>query len=135
MCSEKSPGRDRGSSPLRRMKSVTGDDRVTPAKAVVEAYGDHIHVLADAIKRTTNDGVRDGERIVRVAHDKVVVLQPDRPVRCEAVLASDTHDPAPAGRASGSHTHVSGRGKNVKTVACHRRAALHVEQCRVPGIT
>src|SRR5580693_8527512 len=95
---------------LGSMKSVTGDDRVAPAKAVIEAYGDHIHVLADAINRTSNDGVRDGERIVRVAHEQVVVFQTDRPVRCEAVLASDTHGPAPAGRASGSHTHVSNRG-------------------------
>src|ERR1700730_13910492 len=135
MCSIKSSGRDRGSSSLRRMKSVTGDDRVAPAKAVVEAYGDHIHVLADAIKRTGNDGIRDGERIVRVAHEQVVVFKTDRPVRCKAVLGSDAHGRTPAGRACGGHTHVSGRGKNVETIARHRRAALQVEQCRVPGIT
>src|SRR5258708_28336716 len=46
----------------RRGKSVTGDERA--AKTVVHPQGDHIHILADPIDRTSNDGIHDRERVV-----------------------------------------------------------------------
>ena len=80
-------------------RSVFRDDRAAvAAEAVVEAQGDHIHVLADPIvERTGNERIGDRERIVRVAHEQMVVFDTGRPIRREAILPSNTHGATPAG--------------------------------------
>src|SRR3954470_7135792 len=118
-----------------KKRSVAPYGRAAPAKAVVHAYGDHVHVLADPIERTGNDRIDDGERIVCVAHKQVVVFDAGRPIRCEAVLPSDAHGATPAGRACRGEFKAGKRVEYAKTIARHRRAALHVEQGRVPRIT
>jgi hypothetical protein len=57
---QKSPGRCRGLSLLEiRAKSVTADGRA--AKTVVHAHGDHVHILADPIGRTSKQGIHNRE--------------------------------------------------------------------------
>jgi hypothetical protein len=57
---QKSPGRCRGLSLLDiRGKSVTGDAQT--AKTVVHAYGDHVHILADPISRTSKQRIHNRE--------------------------------------------------------------------------
>ena len=74
------------------------------------------------------------ERIVGIAHEQVVVFNTKRPVRCEAVLKSDAHGAAPAGRAGRGQFNAGKRFEDAKAVACHRRTALYVEQRLIPGV-
>ena len=66
-------------------KSITGDDRAAvaiAAKAVVEANGDHVHVLGNSTDRADKRGIHDPrEDNIPAAHEQVVVLKADRPVR------------------------------------------------------
>src|SRR5258705_12782907 len=75
-------------------RSVSRCDRcpvaAEAAEAVVDARGDHVHVLADPV--VDKSGVNRSEpreRIIGIAHEQVVVFNAERPVRCKAVLKSD----------------------------------------------
>lgn len=70
--------------------------RPVATEFVVEAQGDHVHVLADPVGRTGKQGVRDRERIVRITHEEVVIFDACRPVRREAVLPSNTRGTTPS---------------------------------------
>ena len=71
------PAPSPASEPFTR--SVAGGDRrSTPAEAIVNANGDHIHVLADPIERTGNDGIGYRERIVCITHEQVIVFETGR---------------------------------------------------------
>jgi len=61
----------------------------------------------------------------------VVVFETGRPIRTEAIFDADRA--APAGRTRRGHADA-GR-EYVETIARHRRAALQVQQRRVPGVT
>jgi hypothetical protein len=76
-------------------RSVAGDDR--SPEFVVQAKRDHVDVLADAVERASKQGISHRERVVRIAHEEVVVLKANRPVRSEAVFKSDTYGATPAG--------------------------------------
>ena len=83
-------------------------------------------------KPATNSGRR--ERIVGITHEQVVVFNTERPVRCKAVLKSDTDGGTPAGRACRGQFSAENVLEDAKAVACHRRAALYVEQRLIPGV-
>src|SRR5215471_2366222 len=120
----------------RRDRSVARRERsAVAAEAVVKAYGDHIHVLADPIKCTSNDGIHDRERVVRVTHEQMVVFKTDRPIRREAILETDTDGTTPARRTNRSQTDARQRREDIETIARHRRAALEVQERRIPGVT
>ena len=74
------------------------------------------------------------ERIIGIAHEQVVVFNTKRPVRCEAVLKSNTDGAAPAGRAGRGQFNAGKRFEDAKAVARHRRTALYVEQRLIPGV-
>src|SRR5690242_3108067 len=82
--------------------SILGDDRAAPA--IVDADGDEIDVLLDALVEgqasSTNHAI-GGEGVGAVAHEQVVVLDRRRPVRGEAEFEACTHRAAPAGVGSG----------------------------------
>jgi len=63
----------------------------------------------------------------------MVVFEAGRPVRCKAIFESGAHGTAPAGRACRDQFIAAKRGEDAETIARHRRAALHVQQCGVPG--
>src|SRR5207344_3119945 len=96
---------------------------------------EHIHVLADPIVEET-DKTRIGsrERIVRIAHEQVIVFNTGRPIRCEAILPSNTHGATPTGRAYRGQFNACGGIEDAKAVVYHRRAALEVKQRGVPCI-
>ena len=84
-------------------RSVAGCNRrrSVAAEAVVEPYGDQIHVLVDPID-AGNEGGRDHERVgvgvgVAIPHEEMVVLHADRPVRSEADLDACAECAAPTG--------------------------------------
>src|SRR3954454_15929490 len=109
--------------------------RATPAKSVIHAQREHIHVLADpAVEETNNTQIGSGERIVAIAHEQVVVFNAEGPIRSEAILPSNTHGGAPAGRACRRQFNARSGIEDAKAGVRHRRAALHVEQRCVPGV-
>src|SRR5437899_1787524 len=70
-------------------KSVTGDHRTTtPVEAVVDASGDEVHILADAVGAeyaadrydcgTQNTCRREAATVV--THEQVIVLEGNRPI-------------------------------------------------------
>src|SRR5215203_4784394 len=80
-------------------RSISGcDGRPVTAEAIVDARGDHVHVLTDPVVNKSGRNSRTGERIVGMAHEQMIVLNTERPVGCEAVLKSNTDGAAPAGR-------------------------------------
>jgi hypothetical protein len=106
------------------------------AEAVVDTQGDHIHVLADpAVERSDKTRIGSRERIICVAHKQMVVFNTGGPVRCEAILPSNTHGATPAGGACRGQFKASGGIEDAKAGVCHRRAALEVKQRGVPCIT
>src|SRR5215467_14971962 len=86
----RSPGRCRGSSSPEVRRSVTGSNgRSAPApEAIVEPYGDHVHVLADPVTEHGRKARIDphGEGVIRTPHEQMVVFDTDRPVRREAIF-------------------------------------------------
>src|SRR5262249_37948620 len=82
---QKSPGRSGALSSAQGIQSVTRRDRGTPAaEAVVQANQTHIHVLADVL--VLEEDASSVEIDVARAHEQVVVLDTDRPVRSKAIL-------------------------------------------------
>src|SRR5882757_1558526 len=115
-----------------RGKSVTADDRA--AKTVVDARGDEIDVLTDAI-RLEKHTTRRGEGKGLILHEQVVVFDADRPVRGEAIFKAGANGAAPAGAIPGARCQDAGCGVDGREAAVgYRSAALHVEQGVVPGI-
>ena len=121
-----------------KARSVFRDDRAAvtvTAEAVVEAHGDHIHVLADLIvEKSGINRIDDRERIIRVPHEQMVVFDTHGPIRREAILNFDTHGATPAGRACRGKFKAGKGVEDAEPIAGHRRAALEVEQRRVPGV-
>src|SRR5215471_442125 len=126
------------SSPEVR-RSVTGSDgRSAPAaEAIVDSDSDHVHVLADPVAKYGREARinPDAEGVVRTPHEQMVVFNTDRPVRREAILKADPHSAAPARVAYRGQADPGDRVQYIKAIAGHSRAALQVEQCRVPGVT
>src|SRR5882757_9787449 len=115
-----------------RGKSVTADDRA--AKTVVDARGDEIDVLTDAI-RLEKHTTRRGEGKGLILHEQVVVFDADRPVRGETIFKADADGAAPAGVIPSTRCNDASRGVEGSEAAVgYRSAALHVEQCVVPGV-
>src|SRR5262245_66216575 len=81
---------DAGALSYRRENSVIPHPRapVIPdpvaAEAVVEADGDHIHVLADPVGEQGRNGRERGEVVVRSPHQQMIVFNNERPNRAEA---------------------------------------------------
>src|SRR3977135_3290694 len=96
---KKAPAWCRGSSLLERSVAGCYWCPVT-AEAVVDAQGEHIHILTDpAVEHTDKTWIGSRERIIRVAHKQVIVFDTGGPIRCEAILPTNTHGATPAGRA------------------------------------
>ena len=74
------------------------------------------------------------ERIIGIAHKQVVVFNTERPVRCEAVLETNTDGGAPAGRAGRGQVKIEKVIVDGKAVVRHRRTALYVEQRLIPSV-
>src|SRR6476646_1349765 len=82
-------------------RSVSSRDRSpVTTKAIVEANGDHVHVLRDpVVHKGGKSRISDRERIIPVPHEQMVVFDAHRPIRGEAILVSNTNDTTPAGSA------------------------------------
>ena len=95
---------------------------------IVEPSGHDIEVLADAFG--TEGKCRNGcrcEADVAIAHEKVIPLDPDRPVRSEAIFPADTSYSAPARFPSTVKDGVRNGAKPVIFIVCYGGAAFHVE--------
>src|SRR3954469_938010 len=132
------PGLVPGMTTARGAFSVLRDDRA--AESVVDAGGDQINVLADAVSARERADRRQravgGERDVVTAHEQMVVFEADRPVRGEAVFDADADRAAPAGVVG---TIELGSGQTTRSdaavaIAGDGGAALHVKQCVIPGV-
>src|SRR5260370_10373019 len=86
-------------------KSVTGDHRTTtPVEAVVDASGDEVHILVDGVTAeyaadrydcgTQNTCRREAATVV--THEQVIVLDGNRPIRCESEFDAGSDDTTPA---------------------------------------
>src|SRR5260370_20938839 len=84
---------------------VPRDERTTPVEAVVDASGDEVHILADRVSAeyaadrydsgTQNTCRR--EAATMVTHEQVIVLDRNRPIRCESEFESRSDGTTPAG--------------------------------------
>src|SRR6266852_7945535 len=81
----------------QRLRSVFRDHRATPA--VVDARGDHIDVLTDAVDARINaDRGKNGrEADVTSAHEQMIVFDASRPVRRKSEFKTGSNCTAPAG--------------------------------------
>ena len=120
-----------------RERSVFRYERRTEAaEAVVDAQREHIHILGDpVVEEADKTRIGSRERMVPVAHEQVIVFNAGGPIRCEAILPSNTHGATPAGRACRGQFNATGGIEDTKAGVRHRRAALEVKQRGVPCIT
>ena len=70
-----------------------------------------------------------------MSHPQMIVFNTDRPVLCEAILPADTQRAAPARVICRDQTDPGDVVEYCQAIAGHGRAALHVEQRRVPRPT
>src|SRR5215216_1330424 len=103
-------------------RSVLRNDRATPA--VVDADGDEIDVLADAVG-AEEDASRVDEGVGAVLHEQVVVFDAGRPVRGEAEFEARADHATPAGIvAGGSGQYVGAGHEGAVTIRSDGRATL-----------
>src|SRR5882724_5178370 len=84
--------------PQLRPRSVFRDHRAAPA--IVDAGGDHIDVLTDAVgaRIQADRGGKNGrEADVAGAHEQMIVFNSSRPVRRESIFKTGPNRAAPAG--------------------------------------
>src|SRR6266478_998572 len=125
------------------IRSVPPDSEARATEAVIDARSDHINVLTDRVGAECAAG-RDAtqnacrcEGDVAVTHEKVIVLDRNRPIRCESEFEARSDDATPA-----CFT------RRIEQLACewwcghrpsvlvvgHGRAALHIPKDIVPSI-
>src|SRR3981189_384501 len=70
-----------------------------------------------------------------VTHEKVIVLDPNRPIRCESEFEARSDDTTPACVTRRIEQRASGGHRTSELVVGHGRAALHIPKDVVPSIT
>jgi hypothetical protein len=121
------------------IRSVPRDDRAT--EAVIDARSDHINVLTDRVGAECGAGRNASQNACRcegdgaVTHEKVIVLDPNRPIRCESEFEGRCEDTTPACfiRRIEQRAALGGYRTSVFVVD-HGRAALYIPKDVVPGI-
>src|SRR5258708_10690617 len=74
----------------------------TPVEVVIDARSDHIDILTDRVGAEYAAGRDASQNACRcrgdgtVTHEKVIVLDPNRPIRCESVFEARSDDTTPA---------------------------------------
>src|SRR6478735_7756509 len=116
--------------------SVFRDDRApVAAETVVDPQREQIDILADAVDRIDQKGIRDREGIVRVTHEEAVVFDTERPVRREAVFPAHAYGTTPLIGASRRNEDAARVGPYVISISYRRCAAFQIEQRGIPGIS
>jgi hypothetical protein len=111
-----------------------GRDRsAEAAEAVVQANQTHIDVLADAL-RLEEHAARCCEIDVAIAHEQMVVLDTNRPVRSKPVFETSTDRTAPTGFARRGQQCTGGPTEGVILVAGDGGTPLYVKQDVVPSV-
>src|SRR5262245_46565987 len=128
--------------PVLRENSVLPDNRTTPVEAIVDASGDEVHILADRVSAeyaadrydsgTQNTCRREAATIA--IHEQVIVLDRNRPIRCESEFDARPDDTTPAGVTRRIEQRASGGHRASEFVVCDGGAALHIPKNVVPGI-
>src|ERR1700738_4649893 len=139
---QKSPGRCRGLVRRRLGKSVLPDDRTTPVETVVDASSDEVHILVDRVSAEyAADRYDSGsqntcrrEAATMVTHEQVIVLDRNRPIRCESEFEAGSDDPTPACFTRRIEQCAVGGHRTSVFVVGHSRATLHIPKDVVPGI-
>src|SRR5271154_2458361 len=98
------------------------------AELVIHARGDDIGVLADMV----GDEASSRDHVL-VAHEQVIVLEAERPVRGKSILKANADRSTPAAFAGSVETHA-GRNRRVLVIG-DRGTTIYVEQRTVPSIT
>src|SRR5258707_6135377 len=122
----------------QEIRSVPRDDRAT--EAVIDARSDHIDVLTDRVGAEYAAGRDASQNACRcggdgaVTHEKVIVLDRNRPIRCEPVVEARSDDTAPACFTRRIEQRACGGHRTSVFVVGHGRAALHIPKDVVPSI-
>src|SRR4051812_22511876 len=125
--------RKSASSISRRNRGAVATE---PAETVVEANGEHIHVLGDpVVDKSHKARIRNREVVVIVPHEQMVIFNTDRPVRGEAIFPAHTYRSAPARRIRRDQTEPSGVVIHPELIAGYSGTALDVEQRGIPRPT
>src|ERR1700738_3014341 len=112
----------------------------TPVEAVVDARSDHINVLTDRVgaeyaagRDASQNACRCGGDVA-VTHEKVIVLDRNRPIRCESEFEARSDDTTPACFTRRIEQRACGGHRTSVFVVGHGRAALHIPKDVVPSI-
>src|SRR5882672_6708411 len=124
-------------------KSILPDDRTAPVEAVVDASGDEVHILADRVcAEDAADRYDSGtqntcrrEAATMVTHEQVIVLDRNRPIRCESEFEARSDDTTPACFTRRIEQRARGGHRTSVFVVGHGGAALHIPKDVVPGIS
>src|SRR3977135_547140 len=120
------------------MASVSRDYRA--AKTVFDANSEHTNVLKDragaeyAAGRDASQNACRCEGDVAVTHEKMIVLDRNRPIRCESEFEARSHDTTPACFTRRIEQRACGGHRTSVFVVGHGRAALHIPKDVVPSI-
>src|SRR5258708_18816910 len=112
----------------------------TPVEVVIDARSDHIDILTDRVGAEYAAGRDASQNACRcrgdgtVTHEKVIVLDPNRPIRCESVFEARSDDTTPACFTRRIEQRACGGHRTSVFVVGHGRAALHIPKDVVPSI-
>src|ERR1700676_2619939 len=112
----------------------------TPVEVVIDARSDHIDVLTDRVGAEYAAGRDASQNACRcrgdgtVTHEKVIVLDPNRPIRCESVFEARSDGTTPARFIRRIEQRACGGHRTSVFVVGHGRAALHIPKDIVPSI-
>src|SRR5260370_25072267 len=113
----------------------------TPVEVVSDARSDHIDVLTDGVGAEYAAGRDASQNACRcrgdgtVTHEKVIVLDPNRPIRCESVFEARSDDTTPARFIRRIEQRACGGHPTPVFVRRHRRPAPPQPKELVPNIT
>src|SRR5258707_8847844 len=122
----------------QEIRSVPRDDRAT--EAVIDARSDHIYVLTDrvgaeyAAGRDASQNACRCEGDAAVTHEKVIVLDRNRPIRCESEFEARSDDTTPACFTRRIEQRACSGHRTSVFVVGNGRAALHIPKDVVPSI-
>src|SRR5258707_2748566 len=113
----------------------------TPVEVVIDARSDHIDVLTDRVGAEYAAGRDASQNACRcggdgaVTHEKVIVLDRNRPIRCVPVFEDSSDDTTPACFTRRIEQRACGGHRTSVFVVGHGGAALHIPKDVVPGIS
>ena len=102
--------------------------RAVTAEAVIEAQGDHIHILADpAVTKAASTGLRPENELLASPMNRWSYSRPTDQFGAKPYSNPTPTTPPQRVELADANSMPVSRFEDAKAVACHRRAALYVK--------